>query len=81
MNELFAFEISSPRTSAEIVVTSAIETDTRLFVSSVRSSRGRSRLTVRPANVPVRMTTKTRKPIINGLSMSTYSYHGWMEQR
>jgi hypothetical protein len=69
MNELFAFEISSPRTNAEIVVTTAIETDTRLFVSSVRWSRGRSRLTHRPTNVPVRMTTKTRRPMITGLSM------------
>src|SRR6187455_480680 len=81
MNELFALEISNPRTRAEIVVTTAMETDTRLFVSSVRSSRGRSRLAVRPANAPARMTTKTRRPIINGLGMFDTAFSGLISGR
>ena len=36
INEVLAFEISSPSTSAEIVPTIAIDTETRLLVSSVR---------------------------------------------
>ena len=35
-NEVLAFEISSPSTSAETVATTAMDTETRLFVSSVR---------------------------------------------
>jgi hypothetical protein len=33
---VLAFEISSPSTSAETVETTAMDTETRLFVSSVR---------------------------------------------
>ena len=35
-NEVLAFEISSPSTSAETVATTAMDTETRPFVSSVR---------------------------------------------
>ena len=35
-NEVLALEISSPSTRAETVATTAMDTETRLFVSSVR---------------------------------------------
>ena len=36
VNDVFALEMSSPSTSAETVATTAVETDTRFFVSSVK---------------------------------------------
>jgi hypothetical protein len=36
LNEVLAFEVSSPSTSAETVATTAMDTETRFFVSSDR---------------------------------------------
>jgi hypothetical protein len=69
MNELLALEISNPSTSAETVATTAIDTETRLFVSSVRWCGRRRRLSTQPANAPAEITAKTTKPMDNGCSI------------
>lgn len=66
MNEVLAFEISSPSTSAEIVPTTAIETETRLFVSSFRWCAGKRRRVSQPANAPPTSTAKMISPTISG---------------
>src|SRR2546423_4447523 len=80
MNEVLAFEISSPNTSAEIVPTTAIETETRLFVSSFNWCAGRRRRVSQPTNAPQASTAKMMKPMIGGESV-TGTRHSMMTER
>src|SRR5881275_2503651 len=80
MNELFAFEISSPSTSAVIVPTTAIETETRLFVSSFRWCVGRRCRAPQPANALPASTAEMMKPMIGGESV-TGTRHSMMTER
>src|SRR5207248_7852119 len=80
MNEVLAFEISSPSTSAEIVPTTAIETETRLFVSSFNWCAGRRRRVSQPTNAPPASTAKMMKPMIGGESV-TGTRHSMMTER
>src|ERR1041385_753410 len=70
MKEVLAFEIRRPRTSAEIVPTTAIETETRLFVSSVRWCAGRRCWAAQPTNAPPTSTAKIIRPMIGGESVT-----------
>src|SRR3977135_1603288 len=70
MNEVLAFEISSPSTSAVIVPTTAIETETRLFVSSFRWCVGRRCRAHQPANALPASSAKMMTPIIGGESVT-----------
>ena len=70
MNEVLAFESSSPNTSAEIVPTTAIVTETRFFVSSVRWCAGRLCRAHQPANAAATTTAKMIKPMTGGESVS-----------
>src|SRR5438046_708875 len=80
MNELLAFEISSPSTSAVIVPTTAIETETRLFVSSFRWCVGRRCRAHQPTNALPASTAKMMKPMIGGESV-TGTRHSMMTER
>jgi len=80
MNEVLAFEISSPSTSAVIVATTAIETETRLFVSSFRWCVGRRCRAPQPANALPASTAKMMKPMLGGESVIG-TRHSMMTER
>src|ERR1700716_2381221 len=70
MNEVLAFEISSPSTSAVIVPTTAIATETRLFGSSFRWCVGRRCPAPPPATALPARTPEMLKPMIGGESVT-----------
>jgi hypothetical protein len=69
LNELLAFDSRSPRTKAEIVATTAIDTETTLFVSSERWCCGTRRLISAPANAPANVNANTIMPMTIGLNV------------
>lgn len=75
LNELSAFESKRPRTKAEIVATTAIDTETTLFVSSVRLCCGTRHRTTAPANDPAKITANTRMATTNGVNIVRSASH------
>src|SRR3954454_8911193 len=78
MNEVLAFEISNPSTSAEIVPTTAMEDVTKLLVSSFRCRSGNARLAIMPAKAPAKITANMMMPTIIGESVIIL-FPEWLE--